>query len=480
MKVTRDWLTRQYASILLLVGAFALCAGCGHQARPQREPVAVKVERVGTARAIDTGLRYSGSVKPYRQVDLAFKNAGYVDRLLQVPHAIGPSSDVQVGDFVKRGTILAAIQEKDYLARVAQARAQLESASSAVVQAEGRMSEARAGVLQAQAGVAQATAGRDQAMAQIRQANATLQEARAGRLQANLNYDRARALIATDSMTATDFDAARASHQANDAKEYEALASIRGAQAQDVTARERIQQARGQFDAARAGVREAEGQLTSAQAGQRAAQAQLDQAELVLEDCRIRAPFDGLVIARTVEEGALVGSGSVAFTIGDTRWVKVTFAVPDLEVDRLRLGTSLSVHIEALEGMAFNGRISAISPAADVKSRVFEVDVSLPNKTQRIRAGMIATLDVPGAAHGKDVMAVPLSAIVPSKLRANAYDVFVVERKGGQTVAHRRDVIVGSVIGNQMSVTSGLSATDEVIVKGAELISDGDEVHVVP
>jgi multidrug efflux system membrane fusion protein len=70
-------------------------------------------------------VKYSASIVPYSQVDLSFKSAGYVDRILQVKGVEGRIRNVDQGDWVKRGTVLAVVQQKDYQDKLEQAQAQL-------------------------------------------------------------------------------------------------------------------------------------------------------------------------------------------------------------------------------------------------------------------------------------------------------------------------------------------------------------------
>ena len=79
-----------------------------------------------------------------------------------------------------------------------------------------------------------------------------------------------------------------------------------------------------------------------------ASQARRSQANISLGDATLRAPLDGVVLRRTAEVGSLAGPAAPAFTIADTRVVKVVFGVPDVVVARLELGETLPIQAEAL------------------------------------------------------------------------------------------------------------------------------------
>lgn len=76
---------------------------------------------------------------------------------------------------------------------------------------------------------------------------------------------------------------------------------------------------------------------------------------------------------RSVDLGSLVGPATNGFTLADTSSVKAVFGVPDTFISGVRLGQHLIISMDALSHTV-EGRVSAISPAADPKSRVFSVE----------------------------------------------------------------------------------------------------------
>lgn len=221
-------------------------------------------------------------------------------------------------------------------------------------------------------------------------------------------------------------------------------------------------------------------QLDAANARVDAASAQLGEAQNAIGDCALRTPIDGVVLKRGIEVGSLVAPGALGFVIADTRSVKAVFGVPDVMVEKLQLGSELGITTEAVPGVAFKGRITRVSPSADPKSRVFEVETTIPNPTQQLKAGMIASLKVSEAASSTPAAVVPLSSVVRSPKDPNAFAVYVVVDEGGKSVAHTKDVQLGDPLGNRILVTGGLGSGDKVVVRGATLISEGEQVQVIP
>jgi RND family efflux transporter MFP subunit len=99
-------------------------AGCGHDQVAEAPPLPVTVAQVaGTSGA--GGSRYSASLTPDVQVDVAFKVSGYVEQILQVRGADGRLRHLQDGDYVTRGTVLARIRTREYQDAETQAAAAL-------------------------------------------------------------------------------------------------------------------------------------------------------------------------------------------------------------------------------------------------------------------------------------------------------------------------------------------------------------------
>jgi multidrug efflux pump subunit AcrB len=148
-------------ALIGLIGLSDLSAACRQNAAVAAAPLTpVGVSAIGT-RNVGNRTPYSAAIVPYSQVDLAFKSGGYVESILQVKGADGRVRNIQEGDWVARGTVLARVRESDYVANVNVAKAQLAQAKAAAE-------------------------------------------------QARLDFDRTDALFRTDSVTTPQYDAARA------------------------------------------------------------------------------------------------------------------------------------------------------------------------------------------------------------------------------------------------------------------------------
>ena len=266
---------------------------------------------------------------------------------------------------------------------------------------------------------------------QVKEAKSQLATANAALKKADADFKRATTLYNSQSMTAPEYD----SYQ----KEYE-----------------------------------------SAQAGVAGAKAQLNDAEVNLGYTKLTAPLTGVILQRNVEVGTLVSPESVAFVTADVSSVKAVFGVPDVRLKDVKLGDPLSVTNESYPDRSFDGKITEIAPAADSSTRVFDVQITLPNADGLLKVGMVVALALSAGPSAEPMILVPLTAVVRGPSGPAAYAVYVADKKGQSDVARLKEVQLGEVTGNEIAVTGGLEAGDQVIVTGATLVSDGQDVKVIP
>jgi len=145
----------------------------------------------------------------------------------------------------------------------------------------------------------------------------------------------------------------------------------------------------------------------------------------------------------------------------------------------VKLGKKQSVVTESYP-QEFWGQITAVSPQADQKSRTFQIEVTLPNQKELLKAGMVATLNLGQARLQHPVLVVPLGAIVSVNDGTRNFSVFVVKQEGAKDIARRRVVQPGDAYGNRVAIVSGVSLGDRVIANGATLVTDGQAVQIIP
>ncbi len=210
-----------------------------------------------------------------------------------------------------------------------------------------------------------------------------------------------------------------------------------------------------------------------------ASEANLIEAEQNLSYCTLTPPSNGVLLKRSIEVGTLVRPGSEGFVLADVSAVKVLFSVPDLVLGDVRLGEEMEVTTASIKDTIFLGRITEIAPAANTRTRVFNVEITIQNPENLLKPGMIASLNVFKGDSTDPVYAAPLGSIVRSVNAQDGYAVFTVKEKEGKTTTERRDVKLGNIYGNRIAVIEGLQQGEKVITMGAQQIRNGQEVTII-
>jgi RND family efflux transporter MFP subunit len=222
---------------------------------------------------------------------------------------------------------------------------------------------------------------------------------------------------------------------------------------------------------------QAQARFDSSLAAVNQAKAALRQAQLSLADSDLKAPLSGYILARNIDAGTLASPSSTAFTIADTSAVKATFGVPEDTLHLVHLGQPLTLQMQN-DASQYAGRITSISPGADARSRVFTIEITLSNRRNILRPGMIASIELGGKREASQP-SVPLSAIVPYPAESGQFAVVVAQQESGQWKAHLRRVTVGTSHGSSVAVT-GVQTGEKVAAIGAQLLKDGDSLSVIP
>ena len=429
--------TKHLLTAVALLG-LSLMMACSRAETKEKPAKPVKVKPVQTHSSV-SNVRYSASIRPAAQVEVAFKVGGYVDSISQVRDAGGQWHYLQAGDVVRQGTVLARLRQSDYLAKVNEAKAQHGEADSALDTNKAQLKEA---------------------IETVETSRAQMKDAQAAFERAKLDFERAKALFSTQTITKPDYDASKAQFETAQAKLEAAQSQLKFSEAKVATSR---------------------AQINATESRIKTAAAITYSATIPLQDTQLKAPISAVVIDRKIEIGTLVSQGTPGFVLADLTSVRAAFGVPDLALQSLKLGDTLELTSDAAPGTEFTGHISRIAPSADQSSRVFDVEVTIANPQGALKPGMIVSLNVnEGAGAQVEIPVVPLTAITRAKDNPNAYAVLVVEERDGKQFARMRTVTLGESFGNAVAVTNGVRAGEVVIISGVNQLADGDRITVIP
>lgn len=390
------------------------------------QPVPVTTAKAET-RSVPSYVEATGSLVANESSDVAPQTSGQVAR-----------TPVSVGAFVRQGSVIAVLNDRDARLRLQQAQAGVNQAAAAVRQAEARLGLGPNSRFDASTSpeVRSAAAAYDAALAQQRLAEA--------------NARRYAELVETGDVARSVYD------------QYRTQAD---------TARAQANNARQQLDTAINLARQNNQAIQTAQAGLQSAQAQAAIAQKAVNDTNVRAPYSGYISARPIAAGEYVTTASTIVTILLTNPIKLQLQVPELESPKLHAGMGVSVSVDAYPDRKFGGRVTAINPAIDPASRSVMVEAEIENGDNALRSGMFATARITLPGGGQSIF-VPKEAVIHDQ-NTNSDRVFVVQG----TAAHLRVVQVGDEENGSVQILSGVQGNEEVATNNQQQLYEGAKVQ---
>jgi membrane fusion protein (multidrug efflux system) len=214
---------------------------------------------------------------------------------------------------------------------------------------------------------------------------------------------------------------------------------------------------------------QAETELALARSRAEAARAGLGVAERAVRDASVRAPFAGLIARRQVSRGEFVNVGQPLFELVALDPIEVEFHVAERDCARVAVGQQVRIGVAPFPEETFHGVVTVISPTIDPRTRTLRVKAQIDNQGGRLRPGLFARADL-GIAVRERVLLVPEEAIL---LRSDGSVVF--RRAEGDRV-ERVIVETGEHRGNQVEITRGLAAGDQVVTRGQAGLVHGSPV----
>ncbi len=303
-------------------------------------------------------LFYSGTIEA-TQARLSF----------QVPGRISVVN-VEEGQTVKKGQIIAELDRAEFEARYEQASANLDRAQKAKQQLETALEISKKTL-----------------PAEVSRAEAGLKSARDSMTDAAKNYRRFEELFRNEVVSEKERDALKLQHDVAKSRVVESESLLR--------------MARGnlsRIDAARDDIATAEAQIDVAKAA-------LDQAAVQLGYTSLKSPLDGVVTSRNIEPGETVNVGREVITISDLHRVDLKIFVEETTIGKVKPGQKVAVTVDTFPGKVYHGTVSFVSPEGEFTPKIIQtqkervklvylVKVSIPNPDYDLKAGMPADASI--------------------------------------------------------------------------------------
>lgn len=265
-----------------------------------------------------------------------------------IPRVSGYVKEVRVKDnqFVKKGDTLVILDDRDL--------------AIAVQQAENGLFAAQANLGAAEATTAASQAGISTAQAQVGTIDAQIEAAKVNLWRASQDYDRYANLIKDHSITQQEFEQASAAKQTAERQ-------------LDVLAKQKAAASR-QTGVATSQSGATSKQINVANAGIKQRQTDVENAKLNQSYAIITAPEDGVLSKIFVQPGQFVAAGQSLFSVvlNTTPWVVANFK--ETQLDKMKLGQKVTIHIDAYPGKGIEGKITSFAPATGSKFALLPAD----------------------------------------------------------------------------------------------------------
>ncbi|MBP5556278.1 MAG: efflux RND transporter periplasmic adaptor subunit [Bacteroidales bacterium] len=190
-----------------------------------------------------------------------------------------------------------------------------------------------------------------------------------------------------------------------------------------------------------------------------------------LENCKLRAPYSGVVGKVSAEEGMNVLPGNTVLTLLQTHGMQVNIPIPENVISSVTVGQPVRISVSALNNRIYEGKVGSKGVIANALSHNYEVLVPLKNSDGALMPGMVCNAWLPSSDTTQLI-------VVPNRVVKidHTGEHYVWLASGGKAV--RRTVITGGLAQRGIIIAEGLNPGDSVIVNGEQKVSTGSSVSV--
>jgi RND family efflux transporter MFP subunit len=368
------------------------------------------------------------------------------------------SYNVDIGDKVRQGQILAQLEAPELEESLAQAQAQIVSGQAAVQQSRTEVLRAQANVVQVQADIDGAKADIEQAQAERRQRDSDSQFA-------SRSNQRWQALLKEEAVSLQEADMRASTYQGS-------VASLQASDQRIEASRSKLRSAQARLQAMRSEVATAQARVDSAQAQVGAYQAAARRIERQLEFLVVRSPLTGVVTERNIDAGSLVSAGTAkpVYKLASVDRLKVYVDVPQSSSAGVAPGLAAEVYLPG-STRTIKGKVIRTTNALDAKTRTLRTEIQVNNSQGLLAPGMAAevNLQVPSGQPG---WIIPAAALT---IRPEGPRVVII---GSDQTLKVQPVQVGADLGKQVQIVDGLRGGEHLVLLPTDTMVDGQKVAV--
>ena len=406
----------------------------------------------------------NGKIQPERSINLSPKNAGVIKTLL-----------VKEGNFVKKGQIIAYMDDSNLQGQFTQAKAGVASQEASLQKLKSgnrpqEIAQAKAQLEEAQANLNKLIAGNRpqdiaQSQARLNRAKVTLNqtEAELNRYQQLFNSG----AISRQNLSTYQTNRETALSQVKEAEQALSLLKIGSRQEDIQQARAKVKQLQVSYNLSKAGARKED--INQALAQVNSARGSLQTILAQIDDTVIRAPFDGVITKIYSKPGSFVtpnnavGSSSSSLSssiLSLTANNQLVANIAESNLAKIRIGQKVNIKTDAYPNQIFLGKVSQVAAQATVEQNVTSFEITaeiISEKKSLLRSGMNVEAEF---EFGKkdNALVVPTVAVVREEKGTGVY---ILNDKDKPVF---KSIQTGVVVKNKTEIKSGLTGDEKILL----------------
>ena len=188
-----------------------------------------------------------------------------------------------------------------------------------------------------------------------------------------------------------------------------------------------------------------------------------------LDDCKLYAPFSGIISEKMAEVGQNIMPGLPVVKLVTANLLKVKIAVPETEIAAIATGQKATITVSALNGRIFAGTVTEKGIVANPLSRSYDVKIRVDDADKELMPGMVVEAVLSGTGMGT-LHIIPAHIVQLDEQNHS----FVWVNAGGK--ASKRIIQCGGFTSEGVVVLSGLEESEEIIVEGQQKVCENTSV----
>ncbi len=192
----------------------------------------------------------------------------------------------------------------------------------------------------------------------------------------------------------------------------------------------------------------------------------------------VKASISGTVTMVPVQIGYTISPNFPIAKISRMDDLEVIIYVAERFISKMKIGLPAVIHTEAFPGEVFKGTISELSPVVDQITRTMEVKLKIDNRNLKLKAGMFAVVRLI-TEEKEGIVKIPAGALINRFGESYVFTIKENPESETSSMVSKKVVVPGLQIDNQLEVIAGLTAGEEIVVRGQTLLEDRSLVKVV-